>query len=262
MFARFRKQEEGPAADVKSIRDRLLRFIKDQLQQWEGGEGGNIRSMHLYLTCTPEEKGLYEAAVHAGEEDRFQQDDVQRIADDYAIELPPDWNFDLVFATELPPGAAVAKDLPAALLISTGSRKPAIQQSAKAYLKILNGEAEQERYTFSSDGGKVNMGRDLKVQTADGFYRENTVAFPAASQHESNKFISRQHAHIEWSAESGQFLLFADEGGVPPRNKVKVRPKGGGEVVKLQSSHVGYPLQHGDQIILGDSALLEFGIEV
>lgn len=262
MFERFRKKEEGTTPDVKNIRDRLLRFIKEQLQQWEGGEGKNIRNIHLYITCTPEEKSMYKAAVYASEEGRFQNEEVQRIADDYAIELPADYNFETVFATELPPGATPAKDLAAALLVTTGGRIPALKQFAKAYLRVLNGEAEQERYAFDSDTGRINMGRERKVQAADGFYRENTVAFPATSQHESNKFISRQHAHIEWSAEAGQFLLFADEGGIPPRNKVKVRPRGGGEAIKLQSAQVGHALHHGDQIILGDSALLEFGIEV
>ena len=95
------------------------------------------------------------------------------------------------------------------------------------------------------------------MQTADSFYRVNTVAFPANSSNESNRFVSRQHAHIEWDAETGAFLLFADEGGVPPRNKVKVR-SADGNIVKLQTIHFGHQLQEGDQIILGDSALLEF----
>jgi len=259
MFARFKKQSDDTTPDVKSIRDGLLRFIKEQLQQWEGGEGGNIRSMHFFILCPPEEKGLYEAAVYASEEGKF-RDEVQRIADDYAIELPADWSFEILFTDTVPPGAKKSSELPVALMASSGTRKPAQTHFAKAYLRVLNGEAEQEMYRFDSDTGRINIGREKKVQAGDGFYRENFVAFPAGSQNESNRFVSRQHAHLEWDKEGGVFMLFADEGGVPPRNKVKVR-HAGGEAVKLQSTHIGYTLQHGDQIILGDSALLEFGLE-
>ncbi|HLL43902.1 MAG TPA: hypothetical protein VK369_12230, partial [Segetibacter sp.] len=58
-------------------------------------------------------------------------------------------------------------------------------------------------------------------------------------------------------AESGAFYIFADEGGVPPHNKMKVRIEGG-TPVKLQTTQVGHRLQEGDQVILGESALLEF----
>ena len=53
------------------------------------------------------------------------------------------------------------------------------------------------------------------------------------------------------------FFLYADEGGIPPANKVKVKPEKGQEV-KLITTEVGYHLKEGDQIILGESALLEF----
>jgi hypothetical protein len=96
------------------------------------------------------------------------------------------------------------------------------------------------------------------VQTRDNFFRINTIAFPAESTADSNKYISRQHAHIEWDNGTGTFLLFADEGGVPPRNKIKIRSLQNEDPVKLQSTRVGYSLQEGDQIILGETALLEF----
>jgi hypothetical protein len=53
------------------------------------------------------------------------------------------------------------------------------------------------------------------------------------------------------------FVLYPDEGGVPPMNKIKVRTVAG-TPVKLQTTEVGHHLQEGDQIILGESALLEF----
>lgn len=252
MFDFFKPKNEP--LDVKGIRDGLLQFIKEQLQKVEGGEGGTIRNLHLFLAPGAEDRHLYEAAVYVEEEKRFKEE-VQKIADDYAIELPDNWELGVQFVDALPLEGAKAKGLAAALVLST-RRQPAIKKQASASVKIINGEAEKEVYPLTSDGGTVFIGREKKVQTADGFYRENTIAFPGGS-HDANKYISRQHAHIEWSEETGTFLLFADEGGVPPRNKVKVRSRDGA-LMKLQTTQIGHPLQDGDQIIVGESALLEF----
>ena len=255
MFDFFKKQKTDGSKDVKSIRDGLLQFMKEQLQKAEGGEGANIRGLYLFINCTEPEKHLYEAAVYLEDETRFREE-VQRIADDFAIDLPDNWTLETNFTNEVPAQAIKSSDASISLIISSG-KKPAAYKKATAYLHVLNGEAEKEWYTISSESGKTTIGREQKVQTADSFYRVNTVAFPANSSNESNRFVSRQHAHIEWDAETGAFLLFADEGGVPPRNKVKVR-SADGNIVKLQTIHFGHQLQEGDQIILGDSALLEF----
>jgi hypothetical protein len=143
-----------------------------------------------------------------------------------------------------------------ALFIST-RQKPAIHKNAVAYIKVLNGEAEQDVYTLHSSGKKINIGRERVVQVAEGYLRQNQIAFPDSSNNKSNKSISRQHAHIEWSEELAAFFLYADEGGIPPANKIKVKPENGPEI-RLIATQVGHHLKEGDQIILGESALLEF----
>ena len=95
------------------------------------------------------------------------------------------------------------------------------------------------------------------AQVADGYLRQNQIAFPDSSSNKSNRSVSRQHAHIEWSEEFAAFFLYADEGGIPPSNKIKVKPEHGQEV-RLITTEIGYHLKEGDQIILGESALLEF----
>lgn len=242
--------------DIKGIRGALVQFIKDQLQKAEGGEGDNIREIYLYITCKPADKFLFDKAVYADEVNRFKEEEVQKIADDFAIELPALWTLQITFVETPPPEAIKAQDIDAALFFST-KKKPKIHAAATACIRVLNGEAEKPVYTISSASGKINIGREGKVQTAEGFYRENYIAFPSASKHESNRSVSRTHAHIQWDAEAGAFYIFADEGGVPPHNKMKVRIKGG-TPVKLQTTQVGHRLQEGDQVILGESALLEF----
>ncbi len=242
--------------DVKGIRGALLQFIKEQLQKVEGGEGQNIKGMHLFITCSAAEKHLYEAALYIEDENRFQQEEVQKIADDYAINLPAAWVLEVHFTETPPPEAIAAVDVDAALFISTRN-KPAIHKEATAFIKVLNGEAEKAIYTLTSNDGKVTIGRDKKAQTADGFYRENKIAFPGDSNNQSNRSISRQHAHIEWDANAGSFYIFADEGGIPPLNKLKIRTVEG-VMERVQTTEFGHRLKQGDQIMLGESAVLEF----
>jgi hypothetical protein len=254
----FKKDKTSESLDAKTIRDRLLHFIKDQLQKVEGGEGSNIKGLHLFIFCSDADKYIYESAVYYDEQDRFKNEEVQRIADDFAIDLPENWAMEILFVETAPAEAVKVPGMDAALFIQT--RKRTLIKSATAYIKILGGEAENEVYTIASTSGKITIGREKKVQMPDGFFRENTIAFPAQSTNESNRFISRQHAHIEWDNDSGSFLLFADEGGIPPRNKVKLRSVNG-ELDKLQTMEIGHLLKDGDQIILGDSAVLEFSYD-
>lgn len=242
--------------DIKGIRASMLQFIKDQFQKVEGGEGSNIKGLSLYITCPEEEKHLYEGAVYADEEDRFKEEEVQKIADDYAIALPEIWTLEIEFVDQAPPDALKMPDVDAALFIST-KKKPKVFHDATAMIRVLNGEAEKEQYTISSTSSRINIGRERRAHTADGFFRENHIAFPDSSSNESNRSVSRQHAHIEWDKEMGAFYLYADEGGIPPHNKMKVRTEGG-LPIKLQTTEIGHRLQEGDQIIIGESALLEF----
>ena len=242
--------------DIKGIRGALLQFIKEQLQKAEGGEGANIKGLYLYVTCRPEDRHLYEGAVYADEENRFKEEEVQKIADDYAIDLPAGWIMQISFVDTVPAEAVKAQIIDAALFIST-KKKPKIHAASTASVKVLNGEAEKQVYTINSTSGKINIGREKKVQTSEGFYRENFIAFSDAARHESNRSVSREHAHIEWDAQAGAFYIFADEGGIPPHNKMKVRTEGG-TPVKLQTTQIGHRLQSGDQIVLGESAVLEF----
>lgn len=252
MFDLFKNRPK----DVKEIRNALLQFIKEQLQKTEGGEGSNITGLYLFIYCNDEDKYLYESAVFYGLPGKFKNEEIQKIADDYAVALPASWILEISFNEDIPPEAARAKTVDAALLIST-FKTPMLHKEATAFINVLNGEAQKERYLISSSRGKINIGRGASVQTSDGFFRKNFIAFTDSDTNEKNRAVSRQHAHIEWDPVIGSFFLFADEGGIPPDNKIKVRAVGG-VPVKLMSTQIGHRLQEGDQVILGESAVLEF----
>ena len=252
----FTPRNEQKPMDVKILRTKLVQFIKEQLQRRQGGEGRNIRGIELYLAPTPEEKDVYDATVYFHDGDRFKTEEVQKIADDYAIELPHHWNLNIVFVDELPGEAVKSRELPVALHIGT-KKQPNLSNPTTAYLRVLSGEAEHSDYTISAGAGKVYIGRDREVKTPEGFFRINTIAFIVRNAADPNRYISRQHAHIEWNEDNGCFYLFADEGGIPPRNKVKVQTSDG-SLLKLQTIQIGHALREGDQIMLGESSLLQF----
>lgn len=251
----FNLFKERPG-DVKQIRSQLLRFIKEKLQRAEGGEGTNITGVHLFINCSDSERHLYEAAVFSNVPDKFKTDEVQRMADDYAIKLPDNWKFEVAFTDRFPPQSYIANDINAALFFTT--RKAGLtHKRSHAFIKVLNGHAEKESYLIDSTGGKINIGREAKAQVAAGYVRKNAIAFVPVGTMDMNRSVSRQHAHIEWEPGSGSFLVFADAGGIPPNNKLKIRTADGVSI-KMQAIEVGHRLEEGDQIILGDTAVLEF----
>lgn len=255
MFNFFKSNADDKPTDTKGVRYALLQFVKQELQKAEGGEGANIKGLCLYLACNDTERHIYEAAVYADEPELF-KDEIQKIADDYALALPDNWTLDVNFEGNIPTEAMQAKHVDAAFFIKTS--KHFIKQTATAYISVLSGDTGKEEYQITSDSGKINIGRDKKAQVDDGFFRTNHIAFPSDSTNQSNKFVSRQHAHIEWNKDSAQFMIYADEGGVPPRNKVKIKAEATEELVKLHSVEIGHPLNEGDQVIIGESAVLQF----
>jgi hypothetical protein len=148
MFDLFKQKKEERPTDVKGIRDALLLFIKEQLQKAEGGEGGMIRGMQLYLFPTGEEKHLYEAAVYVEEEGRFREE-VQKIGDDYAIDLPEGWNLEVEFTETPPPDAVKAKDIEAGLFFST-RKQPTLKALTTAYVRVLNGSIHHHVYEWEN----------------------------------------------------------------------------------------------------------------
>ncbi|MEN0053326.1 MAG: FHA domain-containing protein [Mucilaginibacter sp.] len=256
-FNLFRNKGEKREWDVKSLRETLLRFIKEALQKIEGGEGGHIKELLLYVAADQDDKHIYEGAVYVHDKEKF-RNEVQRIADDYALDLPSDWTIEVIFGDDLPAEAARIPNTDAAFLMHTRRQVQHNAASAVAYIRILSGEAEQEEYIIKATDDKINIGRDKKAVTDNGSYRLNKLVFPASSDDESNRFISRQHAHIEWNKDTECFMIFADEGGVPPRNKTKIHVAADGKMIKLNSTQIGHPMSEGDQVILGESAVFLF----
>lgn len=255
MFGIFKKSDKKPINDVKVCRQHVLQFVKEELQKLEGGEGAGVKKLCLYIDPGAEELHILEAAVHLHQPDKLKAE-IQRCVDDYAIELPQDWSLEVDVATELAPRVKKISDLDLWFLIVTKDTDRTIHRNA--LLRVLSGEANSSEYSLKAGSEKVSIGRGQQVQMDDGFFRINQVAFSEDSEDSANRYISRQHAHIEWDQDRVGFFLFADEGGLPPWNKVKVKSAITGEQIRLHSMEIGHRLEDGDQIIIGEKAVLEF----
>src|SRR5258708_12318617 len=114
MFNLFKERPH----DVKGIRNILLQFIKERLQRAQGGEGANIMGIYLFINCSDAEKNLYEAAVFANIPGKFKTEELQKIADDYAITLSPSFKFELSFTNPHPQQHYLVKQINAAVFTS------------------------------------------------------------------------------------------------------------------------------------------------
>jgi len=258
IFDLFKSKANEHPDDVKGIRHALLQFIKQVLQKAEGGEGANIKGLDIYVNCKSAERQVYEAAVYSDTPDQL-KNEIQRISDDYALDLPAGWVLSVSFDEEFPEDALKMDNLPVAVFVKTKTHL--VKQQVTIHIKALSGKTALPEYTISTESAKFNIGRDEKAQSDEGYFRTNHIAFPSESEDERNKYISRLHAHIEWDKNLGKFLIFADEGGIPPRNKVKHRSARTEKVVKLIATQIGQELEDGDQIILGESVVLEVSFQ-
>lgn len=254
IFDRFKNEQ----ADAKSIREDLLYALRSRLAGFQGNEARGLRSITLYLAPDPSRRAEYEAALLLHEPGRFREE-VTRVAADYDLQLPAAWEWNTEFVDTVPAQAVPVEGHPAGIWIAAGTRQAPAATGAR--LRVLSGSTGQAEYSLRPDGSRITIGREERVQLPDGFVRINTVAFAADSSDEANRFVSRQHAHIRYDAALGQYLLFADAGGLPPHNKTKVKSRGADTAVKLQSAEVPQQLRDGDQIMLGHSALLEFTLD-
>ena len=93
--------EKRSSKDIKTLRSDILDFIKEQLKKAESGEGQNIKGLQLYITCDAKDKFVYEGAVYVNSPDKFKEE-VQKIADDFAIDLPASWSLHVMFDEDVP----------------------------------------------------------------------------------------------------------------------------------------------------------------
>lgn len=259
MFNLFKKNTADQPLDVKILRERILQFIKMELQKSEGGEGAHIETLAIFAAPAATDKHLYEAALYVADQERLKME-IQRIADNFAVNLPATWRLELHLQDALPEDGIHYHELPVSMTIhhQVIAAPEVPVHYTKASIMVMTGTAEHHSYVITSKSGRVNIGREKDTSTNSGAIRVNQIAFPNDDTAVGNKYVSRQHAHLEWDEKKSGFLLFADEGGIPPGNKTKVQSEGEESQIKLNSAQIGHLLKDGDQLIIGESVVLKF----
>lgn len=257
MFDFFKSKPADVPLDAKTLREAILQLIKEELQKLDGGEGSSLGMLQLFVAPAPEQRFLYETALYIAQPEKLKEE-IQRTADNYALDLPAGWELNIAFTDFLPLDSVKDEQICTGLKMSLAVAAPAARVAREAVLRVIKGKAAQSAYTIEAGNSRLNIGRDSQAAASDGSLRINHIAFPEDSAFPANQYISRQHAHIEWDALALCFVVYADEGGVPPRNKTKIRSATDETVHKLNSTLAGYRLKSGDQLILADAGVLEF----
>ena len=120
-------------------------------------------------------------------------------------------------------------------------------RGSRIVLKVLQGTAGQEQYSFSL--GRIDIGRCAELRDRqNGLVRTNHVAF-ADDQAPVNRSVSRRQAHITCDRQSGIYRIFDDRS---TRGTSVVRD---GRAIKVAAGSRGVRLESGDEIVLGGARL-------
>ena len=140
------------------------------------------------------------------------------------------------------------------LTIETEHRKPSeparVRRPAK--LVVLQGKANKSE--FPLEKARTNIGRTAEVYRAAGPSRRNDLVF--TEENETNRTVSREHAHIVCSPKTGEYRLFNDRAYKGEPNCALWIVRDGLSQPVHRSTH-GTLLQNSDEIHLG-SAVLRF----
>lgn len=135
--------------------------------------------------------------------------------------------------------------------------EPVITTKVQISIVHNRGKLLQDSYTISPTDKvkRWNIGRGKNVEGT--YFRQNDIVFEDNTTNECNRYVSREHAHIEYS-ESVGFLLYVDAGGRKSKGN-RTRVFRDNEFLDL-GSNMNTPIQlhNGDHIELGKHAILEF----
>jgi hypothetical protein len=143
------------------------------------------------------------------------------------------------------------------LSVETDIDRPQVspaQEGTTAALVVVHGTANVDELPLSKT--RTNIGRTAEIYGADGPSRKNDLAFDEDSA--VNQSVSRQHAHILYAKNSGEYRIFNDRTYKGPGNNcLWIVREGASQPV--HRGNRGTLLEADDEIHLGE-AILRFEI--
>lgn len=130
---------------------------------------------------------------------------------------------------------------------SPATQSPAAMAPPRLELVVTAGAAARRSYVFT--GGRIDIGRRVDVvDHRQRLVRTNHIAF-AEEGSDTNKTVSRKHAHIIYVPASGDYRLM-DDGSAHGTAVVR-----DGHTIAVPQGSRGIRLQGGDEIVLGEAKL-------
>ncbi|WP_375447028.1 FHA domain-containing protein [uncultured Fibrella sp.] len=245
-------------------KETIVGAIVNLLTPYQLVDKHKLTGLRLAVTCTTStEKESCRAALDTDEFRLL----LHRKLLDYGITLPDTYLFNWEITATPPDWPDALVRGPYTLLLLKQGQPTAFESIAVALrLEALNGQLHKPYYTLEPTDSQVyTIGRGLRPRLESGQYRLNAIAFVDAAEAdfnsgegESNKMISRNHARIV--VKPTGLWLCAEEGGIPPKNKLKVHTAQGA-LIRLYDLRVSHLLAPGDQIELGDGLMLLISAE-
>lgn len=129
----------------------------------------------------------------------------------------------------------------------------------KARLETIPGYGSTlEPFYLLEPGKSYNIGVGSMALLDNGALRRNDIAVDdnvRSQEYERNKYVSRNHAHIEYVNE--HFVLYVDKGGLRSAGK-RTAVARGENTFPLEDTLIPFPLEDGDMIVLSKAVRILF----
>lgn len=129
----------------------------------------------------------------------------------------------------------------------------------KARLETIPGYGSTlEPFYLLEPGKSYNIGVGSMALLDNGALRRNDIAVDdnvRSQEYERNKYVSRNHAHIEYVNE--HFVLYVDKGGLRSAGK-RTAVARGENTFPLEDTLIPFPLEDGDMIVLSRAVRILF----
>ena len=120
-----------------------------------------------------------------------------------------------------------------------------------ARLRVRHGQSNASELSIQKS--RVHIGREVDVYRNGGMYRRNDLAFVEDS--EVNRSVSREHAHIDYDATTGEYRLFNDR-WYARGTDCGTRIVRDGVSLEVHRDTRGSKLEPGDEIHLGRAIVI------
>jgi hypothetical protein len=232
------------APELAEIRLAVMDKIKEKAHRAGGKYVFPYNLIRIKLVGVPEEQSpVFRSDFLAG----YFADELRAGLTRSSYRFPEDLSVEILTVPDMPSAKEPWLTVETFLV---GPKTAPVAAPQVATLTVLKGQAEPPHLTLKSR--RINLGRSQQVIQANGPSRLNDIAFLEADA--IGLTVSRQHAHIDFEYDAGEYRLFNDRiyKGADNCNLYLLRE---GQTIPVHRGGHGALLRTGDEIHLGQAVL-------